>query len=156
MAGALGTSWPSSVSAGLIEGSPPTCCLGPDSFVFVPFPCTPVALLSCDALDPAAPPPLPGGISLPPGPPHFVSVPYLWAAVMAAASSLIPGPIVVLRVTPFRYTPFAVAGLARMMVSRIVFTLSWRRLGPKEALSTSTGTTPALHAMAYHVPVIPL
>src|SRR3989442_10801334 len=76
MAGALGTSWPSSVSAGLIKGSHPTCCLGPDSFVFVPSPCTPVALLSCDALDPAAPPPLPGGSRSPLDPPlRFGSLP---------------------------------------------------------------------------------
>src|SRR5207248_5227287 len=68
---------------------------------------------------------------------------HLWAAVIAAAFSRIPGPIVVLSEPPFRYVPFAVAGFARRIVSRIVLTLSRSFLASNEAFPIGTCTMPA-------------
>src|SRR5258708_1901725 len=51
--------------------------------------------------------------------------------------------MVLLKETPFRYTPFAVAGLARMMVSRMALTLSCSFFASKLALPTGTCTIPA-------------
>src|SRR5436309_3291877 len=52
---------------------------------------------------------------------------------MIPESSLMRGPIVLLRETPLRHTPLAVAGLARMLVSRMALTLSWSFLASIDA-----------------------
>src|ERR1700737_1888304 len=68
---------------------------------------------------------------------------YLYAFVMAAVSSLMPGPIVVLSETPFRYTPLAAAGLALMMTSSSALTLSCSFFASNEALPMGACTMPA-------------
>ena len=54
-----------------------------------------------------------------------------------------PGPIVVLTVTFFTYTPFAVCGFALKMISMIAVKLAVSFSGSNEALPNGTWTMPA-------------
>ena len=79
----------------------------------------------------------PGG-EVPQGKPgKSLSYAACWA-VSSAGSSLMPGPMVVLTVTPFRYTPLAVWGRALKMTSMMALKLSFSFSGGKEALPNGT------------------